>query len=351
MRQSRPSWIRTSFAIGITFAALACSENPASEPEGSFASRVDSAPPTAELGVLRSPNDASARNRRAREAFDRWAPLLASGAVDRARILCEAWLGQLDEGQYGEAHKCLANVEIASSRFQPSREDSSAAPFRSGIPRARSDAAVDHYDAAIAEMPFDSDAHIGRVDILILSGRYREANLALDKSLEYFSSRVLLDKWFRLLGRFQRAGDVDEGLTFLKIIEKHHPLDHRVVSNLGAYYAMAGNEEEALLYSERAVTINPDDPINRWNLARIYDRVGRLAEADRHYLEALAVFGDQDPKARCDYAGFIGTRLGDAEKACHYAFANCRKMFDEQCDGASETGQAPRNAAPDPAAG
>ena len=326
--------------LGVGLAALACSQEPASDPESPFISQVDSAPPTAELGRA-SPGQtrATARDRKAREAFDRWAPLLASGSTEQARALCEAWLGESDEGHHGEAHKCLANVAIASSGARQSDgKIAGALGIRSAISRTLSSTAVAHYDAAIAAVPGDSDAHIGRVDILILSGRYREANLALDDSLGFFSSRILLDKWFRLLGRFQRSGKIDEGLAFLKILEKHHPLDHRVVSNLGAFYAITGSAAEALEYSERAVAINPDDPINKWNLARVYDQQGRLAEANRHYLEALAVFGESDPKARCDYAEFIGTRLGDTIKACDFAEENCTELFAKNCGGEAGLG-------------
>jgi tetratricopeptide (TPR) repeat protein len=325
---------------------LACSEEPASQSESLVASRVDSTPPSADFGVVRRQSLAAARKRKALEAFDRWTPLLASGSVAQARVLCEAWLGEPDEGHYGEAHKCLANVEIASARGLAGASAPGRTWERSTNLRATSNSAVAHYDAAIAAMPLDLDAHIGRVDILILAGRYREANRALDESLGTFSSRALLDKWFRLLGRFQRSGDIDEGLDFLKIIERHHPLDHRVVSNLGALYAMTGNGAEALAYSERAVALNPDDPINKWNLARIYDRQGRIEDANRNYLEALAVFGDADPKARCDYAEFIGTRLGDAVKACQFAKENCSELFDEKCPG----NEAAR-VAPEPGAG
>ena len=347
------SWMLVGCLVGLGFSALACSEEPASDGESPLTSRVDSAPPIGELGGTHNPTRAAARNRKAREAFDRWAPLLSSGATEGARALCEAWLGESDDGHHGEAHKCLANVEIATARSQPSGDKGNGAPGnRSRISRARTNAAVEHYGAAIAAVPLDSDAHIGRVDVLILAGRHREANIALDSSLGFFSSRMHLDKWFRLLGRFQRSGDIDEGLAFLKVIEKHHPLDHRVISNLGAFYAMTGNGEKALEYSERAVAINPDDPINKWNLARIYDKQGRLEEADRHYLEALAVFGDEDPKARCDYAKFIGTRLGDVARACNFAETNCEKQFDEHCKDISGAGGAGGAAdEPDPRTG
>jgi len=282
------------------------------------------------------------RDDQAREAFARWAPLLASGAIEEARVLCEAWLGEPDRGHHGEAHKCLANVEIVTSRTTMERVPEGAErPVRAPVSRAGVDAAVAHYVAAIAVTPLDPDPYVGRVDILVVAGRYREANIALDESLGTFSSRGLLDDWFKLLARFQRAGAVDEGLAFLKVIEKHHPLDHRVVSNLGAYYAMTGNPDEALAYSLRAVAINPDDPINKWNLARIYDRRGQFDDADRHYREALAVFGNADPRAHCDYVEFLATRLLDTTRACEFARSQCVELYQKNCtDNTDDDGQA-----------
>lgn len=358
-RRPALSWVLAGGVLGLGLAALACSQEPASDSEGPFISQLDSAQPTAGLGATapgqsRKTSLETTWDRKAREAFDRWAPLLASGATEQARALCEAWLGESDEGHHGEAHKCLANLVIASPfGRQGNAIGAGAFGVRSAISRAQSNAAVAHYDAALAALPSDSDAHIGRVDVLILSGRHREANLALDRSLSFFSSRILLDKWFRLLGRFQRSGEIDEGLAFLKILEKHHPLDHRVLSNLGAFYAITGNAAKALEYSERAVAINPDDPINKWNLARVYDQQDRIAEADRHYLEALAVFGESDPKARCDYAEFIGTRLGDAVKACVFAEENCTELFAKNCEGKDKdvVGDDAGGAEPDPRAG
>lgn len=328
------------FLAGLAIVALACGDEPNSDVGSPLVSKVDSAPP--QFGGL-----SARRDDRAREAFDRWAPLLTSGNIEQVRALCGGWLDEIDRGHHGEAHKCLANVEMAMSRTPmqglPKGGDSAV---RAPISRARIDAAVAHYAAAIALAPRDPDAHVGRVDILVVAGRYREANVALDESLGTFSSRELLDGWFKLLGRFQRAGAVAEGLAYLKVIEKHHPLDHRVVSNLSAYYAMTGNSDEALDYSLRAVAINPDDPINKWNLARIYDHQGQFDDADRNYREALAVFGNADPKAHCDYVEFLATRLLDTARACEFARSQCEELYQKNCT--DEDGQANE---PDPVKG
>ena len=94
-------------AIAALATTIACSDATESTREG-----VGSAPPFGQ-GQQEAPVD---RERMALEAFDRWAPLLAGGAVDDARALCEGWLTTADLGHHVEAHKCLANIAIATMR-------------------------------------------------------------------------------------------------------------------------------------------------------------------------------------------------------------------------------------------
>lgn len=295
-------------------------------------SQVDSAPPPG-LHLGDEFGDATSdRLRTANQYFNHWVPLLTSGSIDEAKAICESWLDEPDRGHHAEAHKCLANVTISVSRTELSGLPENAQGLvRSPISSEGVEGAIRHYDAAIAATPLDADAHLGRIDVMIVAGRYREANSALDSSLAAFASRALLDNWFKLLGRFQRANAIEAGLDYLKVIERHHPLDHRVISNLGAYYAIAGQYEDALAYSKRAVTINPDDPINKWNLGRVYDQQGQLEAAEQNYLEALALFGATDAKAHCDYAHFLATRIGDADRACSYAETKCGELFESNC--------------------
>ncbi len=325
--------LRSVVLVG-ALAALACGEGTTTREE---TLGVASAPPNARATPQDGPID---RDRMAREAFDRWAPLIAGGAVDDARALCEAWLGMPDHGHHAEAHKCLANVTIATMRKPAAQGGPAVGNPAPPLSNAGVERALTHYEKALTLTPLDQDAHLGRVDLLILAGRYREANAQLDESLSAFESRAMLDQWFKLLGRFQRAGTAHEGLAYLQVIERHHPLDHRVASNLGAFYAMTGNDEEALAQLERAVTINPDDPYNHWNLARIYDKRERLEDADRHYQEALAVMNRDDSRARCDYAKFLATRIADETRACEYARTQCPELHDRNCGPKAEHAEA-----------
>jgi len=323
-RRSRRLCRLAAALLSATLLAPGCSDTPVSEQESSLAARSPSGAFTIE------------RERMAREAFDRWAPLVTRGALDEARALCEAWLGAQDHGHHVEAHKCLANVTIATARTAREGMSAGVGSVPARISNEGVALALAHYEQALAKAPLDPDAHVGRVDLLILAGRYREANTTLDRSLGEFASREMLDHWFKLLGRFQRTGAIEEGLAYLQVIERHHPLDHRLASNLGAFYAMTGHDDEAQRQLERAITINPDDPINHWNLARFYDKHDRLEDADRHFQEALAVMNQDDVRARCDYAEFIATRIEDLERACRYAEKYCEELYQRNCGPGAE---------------
>jgi tetratricopeptide (TPR) repeat protein len=268
----------------------------------------------------------------AEEAYKRWAVLIATGLNDEARALCTTWLEHAEPGYRVEAHKCLANVEMAAGRLAAAATlTPGATQLQPRIEPSAVEKALSHYDAAIAISPLEPQAHMGRIDVLILSGRYRDANLALDETLTAFDSRRELEHWFKLLGRFQALGKHQEGLAYLEVIEQHHPMDHIVISNLGAYYAMNGRHDQALEYAKQAVILSPDDPINRWNLARLYDRAGQLELANRAYIEALALFQDEDPQAKCDYAEFLSERVGDTRRACEFARERCSDHYDAHC--------------------
>jgi tetratricopeptide (TPR) repeat protein len=271
----------------------------------------------------------------ARTAFGYWAPLIRTGDVEEARSLCTTWLERQEKGYRSEAHKCLANVEILYATSEPDLGTTLRPGASSLEPRIDSggvDVALEHYRQTLEIMPDDADAHLGRIDILILAGRYREANTALDETLSRFSSREMLAKWLSLIGRFRQLGRYAEGLAFLQVIEKHHPLDHRVVANLGAFYGILGADEKALTYSKKAVAINPDDPINRWNLGRLYEHDRQLDAADVTYQEALALFRGRDPDAQCYYAEFLADQILDVQRACAYSITDCIRLYQERCD-------------------
>ncbi len=266
------------------------------------------------------------------ELTARWAPALVDGRTDEVRALCSAWIEDNAAILRLEGYKCLANVEIALARLPSALPtDPSKSALRPRFTPQGIDASLDRYAMALAIAPRDRDAHLGRMDIMILAGRYRDANLALEETLQTFSSREYLGDWFKLLGRFRILEAFEEGLEFLKIIEAHHPLDHRVVANIGAYYAVLHRYDEALEYSKRAVALNPDSGINQWNLARLYGQRSDLEKADATYQIALGLFRDEDPLARCDYARFLMEQIQDRKRACEYAEASCAEYYDEAC--------------------
>jgi tetratricopeptide (TPR) repeat protein len=314
-------WILPALAL---LAAVACGE-PAEDPISASGMETPGHPePAIEASELAN----------AHEAFARWVPLVTGGRFEEARVLCTPWIEKPDPGFRAEGHKCLANVTIADASLPTPESDP-----RGGRPRGPRvsaegvDRAVAHYDAAILLVPGDRDSQIGRADVLILGGRFEEAKQSVEESLQQFPSRGDLDAFLLLTARYRLMNHNEEAFEFLKVLERQHPLDHRIVANLGAFHSILGRDDEALEYTKRSVALAPDDPLNRWNLAQLYERRGELELADTSYRKALDLLQDTDPDARCRYAEFIAARLQDPERACDYALLECPSHFEQHCEG------------------
>ncbi|MBW2273947.1 MAG: tetratricopeptide repeat protein [Deltaproteobacteria bacterium] len=311
------SWLVPALAL---LAAVACGE------------RADDAG-SAPLSGTSGENEAS-KPTLAREAFEYWAPLVTTGRFEEARVLCTPWLEKQEPSYRTEAHKCLANVAIADDSLPvPAPDPRGGRPQGPRVGAEGVDLALHHYDQAILLTPSDRDAHIGRADVLILGGRYDAAIESVEQSLERFTTRADLDAFLLLTARFRMMNRNEEAFEFLRVLETVHPLDHRIVANLGAFHSILGRNDEALEYAQRAVALAPDDPLNRWNLAQLYDRRSEFELADKSFRQALDLLQDTDPEALCRYADFIADRLDDPNRACDYALLECPRYFDEHCEG------------------
>ena len=78
---------------------------------------------------------------------------------------------------------------------------------------------------------------------------------------------------------------------FLGILEKN-PNDIFALNNLGKLYADAGEFDQALEVSWKAVRLNPGFSMAQNNLADIYRQKGDLEQAEKIYREALSRFPD-----------------------------------------------------------
>jgi len=87
---------------------------------------------------------------------------------------------------------------------------------------------------------------------------------------------------------------------------------------MGAALAMLERDGEALDCFERAVKLSPEDPIDSWNLARQYDFMGKLDDAEKGYERALTLEKDEAARAQgtCVYAEFLEKKRNARKRAC-----------------------------------
>jgi Flp pilus assembly protein TadD len=76
-------------------------------------------------------------------------------------------------------------------------------------------------------------------------------------------------------------------------------------------------DDDAFRHLNKAVELAPNDPINRWNLARLYDFTDKITLAETHYSKAIADETDSERRdeMNCAYGKFVAKKLRDAERA------------------------------------
>jgi tetratricopeptide (TPR) repeat protein len=86
-------------------------------------------------------------------------------------------------------------------------------------------------------------------------------------------------------GRYEEAREIYERLI------RRDGRDYLALSNLGHFYDREGtphhDPRRAASFFEAALRVKPEHATAHYNLARIHQKEGRAAEAERHYLEAL----------------------------------------------------------------
>jgi Tfp pilus assembly protein PilF len=148
---------------------------------------------------------------------------------------------------------------------------------------------------------------------------------ALEDSCTVYKGSDGLDAWLAYPAELLEANQLHASLSLSRILEKHFPDSHDVVGNIGAVLLRLKEDDEAAKYLNRAVQLAPSDPIDTWNLARLYDFTGKNELADEWYQKALQL--DWDPQRKredtCTYAEFVEKKLRDTARACKLQKENC----------------------------
>ncbi len=255
-----------------------------------------------------------------------WHSLLEAKKLAEAETFCQACLRNPDQRIIVEGHKCLANVSIA--RASPVVEGPRAGRSGSigqGLAGPGVDDALKHLKQALALAPGDMTIHQGRLYLLLRASRYDEMPGALEESIGEYKKPDALEHWLSYCGVLLQISHAETGLAFTRVLEKYYPTDHRVIANVGGFLMALERDAEALEYLKKAIVMKPDDPINNWNLGRLYDFTNQNQLADQYYQQALKLEQkpDQLKVNYCIYAGFLEKKLLHPARACELQQQYC----------------------------
>jgi tetratricopeptide (TPR) repeat protein len=259
-----------------------------------------------------------------------WNKLLNEKRFDEARLSCrEATTSSKVESQV-EGYKCLANLVLdGNDAIVIERNDVGGGVLRSGYKNEQLDNSIAYLEKALKLKPDDLSLHRGRMHLLVTNSRIDQAKLALQNSLSTYSGSEKndLDIWLPYPSMFFERNQLVGALEISKVLMEKFPNQYKLQTNLGAIYAMLKRDDEALIHIKQAAEMNPEDDVNIWNLARLYDFTGKYNEADVTYSKALNIMKRKNISEidlySCTYAKFIADKLNDKNRACLQSKNKC----------------------------
>jgi tetratricopeptide (TPR) repeat protein len=284
---------------------------------------------------------ASATASGAKEKQPDWQALVKAGKCKQARTVCGSWIKANDISRQVEGHKCLANAAFCGAQqiVTLERNDAGGGLMFGGYTREVIDEALVHLNAALKLAPQDLSIHQGRLHVLETSSRYSEMTNALDESCKTYKGPGGADPWIDYTSELFEDKHYQASLALLEVLVKYYPNDHEVLGNLGAVHAALKNDDKAILYLRKALELAPEDFVDTWNLARLYDFTEKLELADQWYRKALGLESDPDKKREqsCAYAGFVEKKLKDSARACELQKASCPLEEQTSCSASRES--------------
>lgn len=255
-----------------------------------------------------------------------WPKLLDKNDVKAAQALCTSFAGSKDIAQQVEAQKCLANVALCgNSETLIEGDDAGGGNLRDSYKPEAVDEALVHLNLGLKLAPQDLSIHMGRLHVLEVSGRYAEMAKALDESSSIYNGKDAIEAWLAYAPELMDLRQYDAGVDFMRVMDKHYPNNPDILGNIGAFLSLLKKNSEALPYLQKAVDLAPNDPINSWDLGRLYDYMGQNDLADQWYKKGIAL--ESDPErlkvSSCIYAKFVANKLNDVSLGCSLEKKSC----------------------------
>jgi len=259
----------------------------------------------------------------AADAKTQWQKLTRASETAKAKALCTQWMTSTDAKVVSQAHQCLASLALAQAHVPELAYGNRGGFIGEGFGGPHVDEALGHLEKAMALTPNDLSVHQGLTFLLTHSGHLSDAPRALEKSLAVYHGADALQDWLSYASELADRGAYATGVAYMRVLEKKYPDNPDVVANVGAFLFMDGKYADALPYVKRGAELAPNDPINIWNLGRIYDRLGNNELAEKNYRKGMKLETDaaalRDKK--CTFAEFLEKR-GDKTAAAHYRDGN-----------------------------
>lgn len=143
--------------------------------------------------------------------------------------------------------------------------------------------AEDSFERAVALNPRNFDALFWHARCCFQQGRLKKAIELFEKAAEVqpgdYQTPLLLRQTYLSLGRIEQASEVAaRGIELAKEHLKLNRKDARAIYLACGSMIQLGQYDEALQWADRALAINPDDPMINYNVACCFAQVG---ETDR----------------------------------------------------------------------
>jgi superkiller protein 3 len=226
------------------------------------------------------------------DAITEFNEAVESAASDRDKAIALTYLGMIsdDKGDYDKAVEYYTRAQSYDKNNPDIYKNLSLAyrhkkDFEKALESARKSSSLSPDDSGSKKLMGDIYYEKGMYDEAI--SQYRGV---LEKTPE--NPAVLYNMGSALMAK----GDEFAAMEYFKkaaAADRIGEVAHRAYSRLGAIYIERKNYEEALKYLKEAVSIRPNDAINRYNLGVAYLKLGKRDEA-REELSRAELLGEKN---------------------------------------------------------
>lgn len=228
-----------------------------------------------------------------RDAAGEFNEVLESDASDKDKAIALIYLGMisLDTGDYVLAEQYLRRA-LSFDNKNPEIYKRLATALRY---QKQYDKAIDFAKLSVDREPNSADSKILLGNIYFEMGRYGDAADQYKKALSQSPENPTV--LYNLAAALMKTGDNFAAAEYLKrtvAADKFGEAAYKAASTLGVLYMELGDIELAEKYLKQAVSIRPNDPVNRYNLGIVYLRAKKEDEALREFAVAEEYSQNED---------------------------------------------------------